>query len=120
MLGHLDRSKPDRPALPALRVRPGTLTFICTPLLARHTLDAIGALRRAGQEVALVDTFPTNLDRQPSTTANALRLRALERGDDLDLPRRQGIPISRWQGGASLTPLMAALAASRGPRRARR
>lgn len=120
VLGHLDRSKPDRPALPALRVRPGTLTFICTPLLARHTLDAIGALRRAGQEIALVDTFPTNLDRQPSAAANALRLRALERGDDLDLLRRQGIPISRWQGGASLAPLMAALAASRGPRRARR
>lgn len=120
VLSHLDRSKPDKPSLPVLRVRPDTLTFVCSPLLARHALDAIGALRRAGQEVVLVDTFPTGLDRQPTNAANALRLRALERGDDLDRLRHQGIAISRWQGGSSLAPLMAALAASRGPRRAAR
>lgn len=117
VLSRLDRSKPDQPTLPTLRLRPGTLTFVCTPLLARHTLDVIGAMIRAGCEVALVDTFPTGLDRHPSVAANALRLRALERADDMHQLRRQGIPISRWQGGSSLAPLLTALTASRGPRR---
>lgn len=120
VLSHLDRSTPDKPAPPSVRIRPGTLTFVCTPLLARHTLDTIEALRRAGHEVILIDTFPIDPDRQPSTATNALRLRAMERAGNLSRLRRQGIPVSRWHGCHTLAPLMTALAASRGPRRARR
>lgn len=120
VLSQLDRSTPDKPAPPSLRIRPGTLTFVCTPLLAQRTLDTIDALRRAGHEVILIDTFSTDPDRQPSTATNALRLRAMERSGNLSRLRQHGIPVSRWHGGNTLAPLMAALAASRGPRRARR
>ncbi|MFT4226257.1 MAG: hypothetical protein QM624_07540, partial [Micropruina sp.] len=120
LLSRLDRNTSDKPTLPALRVRPHTLTFVCSPLLATHTLDTIDALHRAGHELAIVDTFPADLSSTPTGAANALRIRALERGDDLRRLRQQGIPVSRWQGQASLAPLLAGLAASRGPRRAHR
>lgn len=120
LLSQLDRDAPDKPTLPALRVRPHTLTFVCSPLLATYTLQTIDALHRAGSELALVDTFPMPFSQQPTNNANALRIRALERSHDLRRLRQQGIPVSRWQGQTSLAPLLAGLAASRGPRRARR
>lgn len=120
LLSRLDRNTSDKPTLPALRVRPHTLTFVCSPLLATHTLQTIDALHRAGNELAIVDTFPADLSSPPTGAGNALRIRALERGDDLRRLRQQGIPVSRWQGQAGLAPLLAGLAASRGPRRAHR
>lgn len=118
-LSQLDRTTPaaKRPHLP--RIRPGTLTFFCSPMMTASAEQSLTALRLSGGELAVVDTLPTDLNQHTDPFSAALRLRALQRRDTLDRIRRQGIPITTWRNENSLLPLLASLAASRGPRKTR-
>lgn len=118
VLSHLDRTAPAaRPQQPF--IRPGTLTFLCSPLVTPEALRVLAALRLAGAELAIVDTFPSDLRQSHDPLSTALRIRSLQRRDTLERLRRQGIPVATWVNEASLLPLLNTLAASRGPRRTR-
>lgn len=115
-----------RPVAPQ---RPGTLCFVCTPLLLAEVVTEIGRLRSMGCEVVVVDTLPAGLggpapkgaDAETVRLATAWRARVLLRGQLLDQLAHHGVPVTRWRGGDSLAGVLLAMErAGRTPRMVQR
>ncbi|GAA1394065.1 DUF58 domain-containing protein [Luteococcus peritonei] len=114
---------------PTRAPRPGTLVFLCSPLLADEVLAEVGRLRRLGVELVVVDTLPAALGQvgqhaQPAGghgVQEAWMLRRLQREAVLERLRAAGIPVAAWRGPASLAAVLQAMEDSRhAPRMARR
>ncbi|MGL5405396.1 MAG: DUF58 domain-containing protein [Propionibacteriaceae bacterium] len=107
------------------RLLPGTLVFICSPLLSEEIVTEIIRLRRLGGEVVVVDTLPPEMGEDalnyvdPDTVlAEAWQIRSLERWSTIEALRAAGIPVNPWRGPTSLgTVLLAMEAARSAPRR---
>lgn len=104
---------------------PGTLVFVCSPLLIPDVVEEIGRLRRLGGEVVVVDTLPPEMGehaldhrRVDSVSAEAWHLRWQERAGVLDGLRLAGVPVTPWRGPTSLGAVLQAMEAARtAPRR---
>lgn len=122
-----DEGQSRQPLRPVPVQRPGTLCFVCTPLLEDDVIAEIGRLRAMGCEVVVVDTLPPGIIDADSPAPEMVRLavawqvRRLLRGEVLDGLARHGVPVVSWRGPTSLTVLLAAMErAGRAPRLARR
>ncbi|GAA1371479.1 DUF58 domain-containing protein [Luteococcus sanguinis] len=124
--GPLDGRRPLRrtPVQP-----PGTLCFVCTPLLDDEVLTEIGRLRSMGCEVVVIDTLPEHIastvpgqrrDAETRRLVQAWELRRLFRDDVLDGLARHGVPVTSWRGPTSLAGVLLAMEQSGRPRLARR
>ena len=101
------------------RLAPGTLVFGCSPLLDDAAVAEIVRLRRLGGELVVVDTLPWGLGRQPvpgrdsDWLTEGWMLRRLERDRVVDRLRMLGVPVTPWQGPASLASVLLAMEAAR-------
>ncbi|MDO5662264.1 MAG: DUF58 domain-containing protein [Brachybacterium sp.] len=123
-----------RPVRRLRSVRAGTLVVMCTPLLSPHALEQIGDLLASGAELIVVDTLPGTVGRVEDLHGRPTRargtssavdrcwdeawtLRRLQRRETVDELRRRGVPVTTWEGPASLTPVLMSLAVlSRAPK----
>lgn len=121
------------PRLPS--VRTGTLTVVCSPLLRSEVIDRIGELVAHGADVVVVDALPPSVGDTSVLQGRPLRiegrvsdrfwpeawaLRRLQRESTVRELREAGVPVTAWEGPASLAPVLLSLsAARRAPRRRR-
>lgn len=94
----------------------GTLAVMLSPFLDPAAAQQVVTLARAGLDVIAVDTLPegarpTGRDRRGRA---AWRIRMLERRVELDAVSALGIPVTRWQGPASLDLILRGLSRRRG------
>lgn len=118
------------------RVRSGTLTVVMSPLLAPQVIEQIGDLVAQGADVIVVDTLPpsigdaSRLQGRPTRSASGRRsdrfwaeawvLRRLLRERTVRELRERGVPVTGWEGPASLAPVLLSLAAAGSAPRMRR
>lgn len=124
-----------RPARRLRRIRPGTLTVFCSPLLSDVALEQIGVLRAHGAHVIVVDTLPPSVGDTAMLRGKPLRieghtsprfwaeawalLRLLRRKTIREL-QEAGVPVTAWQGPSSLAPVLLSLSQARSAPRMRR
>src|SRR5699024_8612045 len=124
-----------RPARRLRSVRPGTLTVVCSPLLSKDAIAQIGVLVAHGADVIVVDTLPPSIGDISALTGRAPRmdgrvsdrfwpeawaLRRLQRERTVRELREAGVPVTAWEGPASLAPVLLSHSAARtAPRRRR-
>ena len=124
-----------RPARRLRSMRPGTLTVVCSPLLSKDAIAQIGVLVAHGADVIVVDTLPPSIGDISALTGRAPRmdgrvsdrfwpeawaLRRLQRERTVRELRESGVPVTAWEGPASLAPVLLSLSAARtAPRRRR-
>lgn len=116
-------------------VRPGTLTVVCSPLLSSAAITQIGELVARGADVIVVDTMPASIGDVSVLTGRPLRIsgrvsdrfwpeawamRRMLRARTVRELREAGIPITAWEGPASLAPVLLSLSAARSAPRMRR
>ncbi|HJQ05067.1 MAG TPA: DUF58 domain-containing protein [Nocardioides sp.] len=96
----------------------GALVMLLSPLVEPVATQQVARLHRAGHDVVVVDTLPTDLPTAGTDPAAlALRIRLIERGVELDRLRSLGIPVTAWAGPHSLDQVLLELAhRSRAPR----
>lgn len=124
-----------KPARRLRSVRTGTLTVVCTPLLAPTTLTQIGELVAQGADVVVVDTLPPSIGdvsvlrgrpvRLGDTSSErfwpeAWALRRLLRERTVRELREAGVPVTPWEGPSSLAPVLLSLSRARSAPRMRR
>src|SRR5699024_2692835 len=98
-------------------VRPGTLPVVCSPLLSKDAIAQIGVLVAHGADVIVVDTLPPSIGDISALTGRAPRmdgrvsdrfwpeawaLRRLQRERTVRELRESGVPVTAWEGPASL------------------
>lgn len=117
--------RPVRRVNPVHSLVPGTLVFVCSPLLEPSVVDELVRLRRLGGEVVVVDTLPEELGRSRLPGRDADRLAegwAMRRiGHDTTVLqlRGAGIPVTPWQGPGSLAGILLAMEHARSAPRMR-
>lgn len=134
----LSRARRPEGEMPRVRppagLRSGTLVVVCSPLLSWPVVEQIGRVLAHGADVVVVDTLPARVGstallhgRAPrGTDANrywqeAWALRRLARRATLRDLRASGVPVTAWEGPASLTPVLLSLAMiAQAPRAVRR
>ena len=117
------------------RVRPGTLTVVCSPLLEKAAITQIGELVSRGAEVIVVDTLPASIGDVSVLTGRAPRaaglspdrfwpeawaLRRLLRERTVRDLEEAGVPVTPWEGPSSLAPVLLSLTRARTAPRMRR
>lgn len=81
----------------------GTLVMLFSPLIEATAAQQVGVLMRAGLDVVVIDTLPSDTASAGSDPAAlAWRLRMLERRLELDRLASLGIPVVSWTGAHSL------------------
>lgn len=124
-----------KPARRLRSVRTGTLTVVCSPLLAPTTITQIGELVAQGADVIVVDTLPPSIGdvsvlRGRSVRINdasserfwpeAWALRRMLRDRTVRELREAGVPVTAWEGPSSLAPVLLSLSQARSAPRMRR
>ncbi|MFC0675254.1 DUF58 domain-containing protein [Brachybacterium hainanense] len=123
-------------AVPLRSVRSGTLTVVFTPLLHDQVVAQIGDLVAQGADVIVVDTLPLGVgdasalhgrpERRPDGRASdrfwteAWVMRRLLRERTVRELRERGVPVTAWEGPASLAPIVLSLMAAGSAPRIRR
>lgn len=114
LLAHTSRDSLSPVRLARLpRVRAGTLTYVCSPLLRGDVLEKIGTLVASGAHVSVIDTLPPSLVDASRLTGAPLRriegaedrrlwdeawvLRGIERRVQFSALERRGVPVTRWE-----------------------
>jgi uncharacterized protein (DUF58 family) len=117
----------DREAPPRLRVNPGAIVFMCSPLISQSTMQRAISLAARGLTLVVVDTLPSDIvltdedDRSDESTMLAWRIRMLERQADTRAVVAAGIPVVPWRGPGSLDQVLRDVARrARAPRMAQR
>jgi hypothetical protein len=119
---------------PVGAVRSSTLVVVCSPLLADGVVEQIGLLVARGADVIVVDTLPAavgdveTLGSQVRAVSGdttrfwseAWAVRRLLRGSTIRELREQGVPVTAWEGPASLGPVLLSLAQAGSAPRMRR
>lgn len=98
----------------------GTLAVMLSPFVDPAAAQQVVTLARAGLDVVAVDTLPEQVrprghDRR---AVLAWRIRMLERRLELDAIAALGIPVTRWEGPASLDVVLRNLSRRRAAPRA--
>jgi uncharacterized protein (DUF58 family) len=98
-----------------LRIGPGSVVVVLTPLLAPDITTILVTLARRGLDVVCIDilvdgTLPDTARDPRSTGALAWRLRLMERQIQLTEVARCGIPVVPWRGPGSLDEVLRRLA----------
>lgn len=117
-------------------VRTGTLTVVFSPLLSDQVIAQIGDLVAQGADVIVVDTLPASvgdaatLHGRPERRADgrasdrfwseAWVMRRLLRERTVRELRERGVPVTAWEGPASLAPIVLSLTAAGAAPRIRR
>ena len=124
-----------RPSRRLRKVRPGTLTVVCSPLLSSAAITQIGELVARGADVIVVDTMPSSIGDVSVLKGRPLRIsgsvsdrfwpeawamRRMLRGRTVRELREAGVPVTAWEGPASLAPVLLSLSAARSAPRMRR
>ena len=117
----------DRVTPPRLRVNPGAIVFMCSPLISQSTMQRAISLAARGLTLVVVDTLPSDIvltdedDRSDESTMLAWRIRMLERQADIRAVIAAGIPVVPWRGPGSLDQVLRDVARrARAPRMAQR
>jgi uncharacterized protein (DUF58 family) len=93
---------------PRLRVSPGAIVIMCSPLISQSTIERAIRLSARGLTLVIVDTLPRDIvlteegERGDVTTMLAWRIRMLEREADTRAVAQAGIPVVPWRGPGSL------------------
>ena len=111
-----------------LRVDPGAMVIMCSPLISSAAMERAVALAQRGLNMVVIDTLPPGLlpilgddDRDDEMTMLAWRVRMLERETDMRVVTQAGIPVVPWRGPGSLDQVLRDVARrARSPRLARR
>lgn len=106
----------------SLHASPGALVFVVSPLLNQEAISIIAEIAQRGRQVVVVDALPENPghDIDPhSLEAVALRLRLLERDQEIRALQERGAPVVSWHGSGSLDHILLQLS-RRPPRMVRR
>lgn len=122
------RRRNSAPSRRRLRVAPGTLVYVASPLLSDAVVDEVRRLHDAAATVVVVDTLPdalgpTALEHASAgqVAAEAWYLRWLERRAVVASLRDLGVPVVAWRGSAGLHALAAQVSRARSaPRLGRR
>lgn len=124
-----------RPARTLRTVRPGTLVVMCSPLLSDLAIEQIGLLRVQGADVIVVDTLPPSIGDLSMLRGSPVRdggsgpdrfwpeawaLRRMLREETVQELTEQGVPVTAWEGPASLAPVLLSLSVARSAPRRRR
>ena len=113
-LSAVSRDKSVSPRLRrAPRIRSGTLTIACTPLLSEEFIGQIGLLRTLGANLTIIDTLPAELTNTARLTGAPMRridgiedthlwdeawvIRGFERRFVIADLERRGIPVRRLE-----------------------
>lgn len=113
-LSAVSRDKSVSPRLRrAPRIRSGTLTIACTPLLSEEFIGQIGLLRAIGANLTIIDTLPAELTNTARLTGAPMRridgiedthlwdeawvIRGFERRFVIADLERRGIPVRRLE-----------------------
>lgn len=131
-------TREDRLTKPSRRlrsVRTGTLTVVCSPLLAPTTITQIGELVAQGADVIVVDTLPPSIGDVSVLRGRPVRvndasserfwpeawaLRRMLRERTVRELRVAGVPVTAWEGPSSLAPVLLSLSQARSAPRMRR
>ncbi|EWS81876.1 hypothetical protein BF93_13660 [Brachybacterium phenoliresistens] len=117
-------------------VRTGTLTVVFSPLLSEPVIAQVGDLVAQGADVIVVDPLPLSVgdasalhgrpERRPDGRASdrfwaeAWVMRRLLREQIVRELRERGVPVTAWEGPASLAPVVLSLMAAGSAPRIRR
>jgi hypothetical protein len=89
-----------------VRIRPlsgGAMVIVLSPLVGRLALAQIVHLVQHGHTVIVVDTLPDETAVSlRGFRALATRLRAIERGVEIDRLEALGVPVVPWRGRGTL------------------
>jgi uncharacterized protein (DUF58 family) len=114
---------------PRLRVDPGAVVIMCSPLISPTAMQRAVSLSSRGLTLVIIDTLPHDLalpsetvdDETDEVTMLAWRMRALERATDIRRVTEAGIPVVPWRGPGSLDQVLRDVARrARAPRLVRR
>ncbi|MGA9746515.1 MAG: DUF58 domain-containing protein, partial [Nocardioides sp.] len=105
-----------------LRVAPGTVVVVLSPILSDQVIALITALAQRGLDLVVVDTLPLDVVAVgPDRDRIAWRMRLLERDTLLGRVRRSGVPVASWSGPGTLDEVLRGLGRrTRQPRAVRR
>jgi uncharacterized protein (DUF58 family) len=94
-----------------LRLPPGTVVIVLTPLLSDQSVLLVTSLAQRGLDLVVVDTLPEDVVDRAATERDriAWRMRLLERASVLDRVRRAGVPVAAWSGPGTLDEVLRAL-----------
>lgn len=85
------------------RVRPGSLVIALSPLLGAIGTGRIAALAQHGHTIVIIDTLPDDPFTSDSAwRALAVRVRLLERREEIARFADLGVPTVRWRGRGTL------------------
>ena len=93
---------------PRMRVDPGALVCICSPLIASTTMERAADLVRRGLSLVVIDTLPDTVSHLPDDEAVdpavslAWRIRLLQRDAEVRAVATLGVPVVPWRGPGSL------------------
>jgi uncharacterized protein (DUF58 family) len=106
-----------------LRLPPGTVVIVLTPLLSEQSVLLVTTLAQRGLDLVVVDTLPADVLDRAATDRDriAWRMRLLERAALLGRVRRAGVPVASWSGPGTLDEVLRGLGRrARQPRTVRR
>lgn len=106
-----------------LRVQPGTVVIVLSPVLSDQSVLLITTLAQRGLDLVVVDTMPDDVVARAGSDRDrvAWRMRLLERDALLGRVRRAGVPVAAWSGPGTLDEVLRGLGRrARQPRAVRR
>jgi uncharacterized protein (DUF58 family) len=122
VLGTLARIRPgDQPGRDLshqpIRVVPGTVVFVLSPMLHESVVTVTGVLARHGLPVMVIDTLPADVrpidesgGRDARVAELAWRMRRADREALLEGVARSGTPVVTWRGPGTLDEVLHRLA----------
>jgi uncharacterized protein (DUF58 family) len=94
---------------PRMRLDPGALVFVCSPLISPATMQRAVDLARRGLTLVVVDTLPDSVSHlvAPGSQGDAAitlawRIRLLQRDAEVRHVATLGVPVVPWRGPGSL------------------
>ncbi len=100
----------------------GALIILISPLVSQEMLTIAADIAQRGRQLVVVDCLPGHVDvgaESDPLTQIALRLRLIERAQEIRALERRGAPVVPWRGPGSLDHVLLQLA-RRPPRLVRR
>ncbi len=94
-----------------LRVPPGTVVVVFSPILSDQVIALITTLAQRGLDLVVVDTLPGDVVGAAVADRDRLawRMRLVERATLLDRVRRFGVPVAAWSGPGTLDEVLRGL-----------
>jgi hypothetical protein len=93
---------------PRMRIDPGALVCVCSPLISPSSMQRAVELARRGLSLVVVDTLPETVSHLPDDESAdpaigiAWRIRLLQRDAEVRAVASLGVPVVAWRGPGSL------------------